>query len=111
MGRLRVVERSPEPEIFANGKLGVELGLMADPADGAPAAVHLCAPALRLDEACEYFEERGLPGPVGTGDRERVAGLYAEGDVVESRHGTEAMPQPLSQQHRWRPRARSVRRV
>jgi len=62
---------------------------------------------LRLDEAGEHLSSVVFPAPLGP-NTARFGRLYGEGDVVESRDGTEAMPQPLSQQHRWRREARSV---
>src|SRR6266702_1611269 len=110
-GRGHVLERCPEAQVFAHGELRVQLRLMADPADGAPATVHMGAAALGLDQTGENFEKGGLPRPVGAQQGECLTGLYAEGNVVESPDRTEAVPQRLSPQHRSRPRARSIRTV
>src|SRR5712691_1267040 len=106
-----VVQRRPKTQILPKCQLPVQLRLVPDPADGAAAAIDLCASPLWLDQPCENFEEGGLAGAVGTEHGKRLAGLHAEGNVVEGPDRTEAVAQSLSQQHRSRPRARSVRRV
>src|SRR5205809_6335625 len=106
-----VVQRRPETQILAHRELAVELRLVADPADRAASALDLRPPALRQDQTRENFEEGRLPGAVRTEHRKRLAGLDAERNVVEGPDRTEAVPQSFSQQHRSRPRARSVHTV
>src|SRR5712664_3000714 len=110
-GRLCVVQGGPETQILTHRELPVELRLVPDPTDRAPAAVYLRAAVLWLDQPCENFEEGSLAGAVRAEHGKRLAWLHAEGNVVEGPDRTEAVAQFLSQQHRSRPRARSVRRV
>src|SRR6266545_923906 len=106
-----VVQRRPETQILAHRELAVELRLVADPSDRAASAVDLRPPALRQNQTRENFEEGGLPGAVRTEHRKRLARLEAERNIVEGPDRTEAVPQSFSQQHRSRPRARSVHTV
>jgi len=68
-------------------------------------------PALGLNQTGKNFEESGLAGAVRTEHRQRLAGLDRERNVVEGPDRTETVAQSLSQQHRSRRRARSVRTV
>src|SRR6266513_1894224 len=110
-GNSDVVEGRPEAQVLAHGELVIQLRLMTDPADRATAAVDLRAALVGLDQAGEYLEQRRLAGAIGTKDGEGVTGVYAEGNVVEGRDRSEAVAQPLSQQHRSRRPARSIRMV
>src|SRR5712671_6562390 len=106
-----VIQRRPEAQVFTHRELVIELRLVPDPPDGAAAAVNVRAPALGLEQTGENFEERSFAGTVRPEHRQRLARLDAERNVVEGPDRTEAVPQSLSQQHRSRPRAHSVRTV
>src|SRR6266576_261627 len=80
--RGHIVERCPELEVLAHGELRVELWLVADPADGAAAAFHVCATTLWLNETGEHLEEGRLARAVRTEHGEGLPGLNAEGNVV-----------------------------
>src|SRR5216110_987827 len=109
--RRHIVERCPEPEVLTHGELRVELWLVADPADGAATAFHMCATTLWVNEAGEHLEEGRLTRAVRTEHGEGLPGLNAEGNIVEGPHRTKVVLQALSPQHRSRRRARSIRTV
>src|SRR5258706_585693 len=109
--RRHIVERCPEPEVLAYRQLPVELRLVPDPAHDAAAAFDVGATTLRLNETGENLEESRLACAVRTEHGEGLAGLKAEGNVVEGRDRTEAVLQALSPQHRSQRRARSIRTV
>src|SRR5258705_219437 len=109
--RRHIVERCPEPEVLAYRQLSVELRLVPDPADDAAAAFNVRATTLRLNETGENLEEGRLACAVRTEHGEGLAGLNAEGYIVESPDSTKAVLQALSPQHRSRRRARSIRTV
>ena len=94
-----VVQRRPEQQVLADRQMIVEMGLVTDPADRAPAAVDLHRPRRRPDQSGKRLEQRGLAGAVGAEDDERAAGVQGEGDAVESPDGPECVPQRLSAQH------------
>src|SRR2546425_1195749 len=65
-GRRHIIEGCPEPEVLTHGELRVELWLVADPADCAAAAFHVCATTLWLNETGEHLEEGRLARAVRT---------------------------------------------
>src|SRR2546426_12720665 len=91
--------------------MGVQVRLVANPADGAATALHVSVPGLGADQTGEHLQEGGLPGPVRAEDGEGATGLEPEGDAVEGadRGGTEGVGQAFSRQHRAARRARSGR--
>src|SRR5882762_480605 len=61
-----VVQRRPESQVLRDRELSVELRLVTDPPDGAPATLDPGAPRAGLDQPGESLEEGGLPCAVGT---------------------------------------------
>src|SRR6266516_854287 len=109
--RLHAVERRPEAQVLADGERGVELRLVTNPSDRPASSGDLRTPALRLYQSGEDLEQCCLAGAVGTEHGKRLTGLYGEGNLVERLDRSETVPQSFSPQHRWRRRARSIRRV
>src|SRR5207248_935318 len=107
-----------EPERLLDGEEGVEVDLLRDQADGAAgelivahdvAAEHLHGAFAGERGSRHQADQRRLPGPVGAEEREDLAAMDVEVDVIESGEGAVALGR-APQAHRLKHEGRMPQR-
>jgi hypothetical protein len=95
-----VVHRRPEDDVLAYRVVAVEVRRVADPPHCPAPALQDDVPPVRVDQPREHPQQGRLPRPVRPEDRQGLARLEREGDVVEGPDPPEGVSQSLSSQHR-----------
>ena len=81
VGPAHAEDLAVEPDVLAGGQLGMDAGTDLD--QRGDTSANADASGGRIRDARDELERGGFPRPVGADDREGLAFLHLEGDVVE----------------------------